>query len=271
MQRDRYHKLEESWLERCELASLNLLQKPRSKMKTKFSNRFVAAFALAALVLVPTGARSQQQQAPATTAPGPVTTAPASGPGPVTTGPATPQTMGGGELEKVTVTGYIVPHVGDGPQPVTSYDQNYMSKLGYTTVTDILQSLPGAFGNWNPYVTTGFGFSPGSASIALKALPPPDTLTLVDGLRFPLSPFPQESTAGAFSFVDINNISASALDRIDILNDGGSATYGSDAVAGVVNLITKHDYNGAEISNYYGLASAGMTKPIMAMQLAATR
>ncbi len=228
-------------------------------MIRKFANRFLAALAVfwAVLVLVPTGARSQQQQAPATTAPGSVTTAPASGPGPVTTGPATPQTTGGGELEKVTVTGYILPHVGDGPQPVTSYDRNYMSKLGYTTVTDILQTLPGATGNWNPYVTSGFGFSPGSASIALKALPPPDTLTLVDGLRFPLSPFPQQSTAGAFSFVDINNISAAALDRIDVLNDGGSATYGSDAVAGVVNLITKHDYNGAEISNYYGISQRG--------------
>ncbi len=110
-------------------------------------------------------------------------------------------------------------------------------RLGYQTTTDILQSLPGATGNWNPGVTTGFGFSPGSASIALKGLPPYDTLTLVDGLRYPLSPFPQESTAGAFSFVDINNIPSTAVDRIDILNDGGSATYGSDAVAGVVNII----------------------------------
>ena len=211
-------------------------------MKTKFSNRFVAAFALAALVVVPTGARSQQQQVPAT---------------PVTTAPATPQTTGGGELEKVTVTGYLVPHVGDGPQPVTSYDQNYIAKTGYQSTTDILQNLPGAFGNWNPGVTTGFGFSPGSASIALKGLPPYDTLTLVDGLRFPLSPFPQQSTAGAFAFVDINNIPASAVDRIDILNDGGSATYGSDAVAGVVNVITKSDYNGALISNYYGISQRG--------------
>jgi iron complex outermembrane recepter protein len=216
-------------------------------MLRKFTSRFLAGLAVAAatIVLSPTSAKSQQAAA-----------APAQTPV-VTTAPATPQTTGGGELQKVTVTGYLVPHVGDGPQPVTSYDKNYMSKLGYTTVTDVLQTLPGATGNWNPYVTTGFGFSPGSASIALKALPPPDTLTLVDGLRFPLSPFPQESVAGAFSFVDINNISTAALDRVDILNDGGSATYGSDAVAGVVNLITKHDYNGAEISNYFGISSRG--------------
>lgn len=147
-------------------------------MKTRFRNLSLAALALAsaALVLVPTGARSQQQQTPAA---------------PVTTAPANPQTTGGGELEKVTVTGYILPHVGDGPQPVTSYDQNYISKTGYQSTTDILQNLPGATGNWNPGVTTGFGFSTGSASIALKGLPPYDTLTLVDGLRYPLSPFPR--------------------------------------------------------------------------------
>ena len=213
----------------------------------KFSNRSLAALAVAwmALVLFSPNARSQQQQAPAT----PTV--------PVTTAPATPQTTGSGELEKVTVTGYILPHVGDGPQPVTSYDQNYISKTGYQSTTDILQNLPGATGNWNPGVTTGFGFSPGSASIALKGLPPYDTLTLVDGLRYPLSPFPQVAVSGAFAFVDINNIPSIAVDRIDILNDGGSATYGSDAVAGVVNIVTKSDYNGALISNYYGISQRG--------------
>ena len=213
----------------------------------RFTNRFLVGLAVAtvAAILSPTGARSQQRAAaPSQT---PVTT----------TAPATLPTAAGGELEKVTVTGYILPHVGDGPQPVTSYGQDYIAKSGYQSTTDILQSLPSAFGNFNPGVTSGFGFSPGSASIALKGLPPYDTLVLVDGLRFPLSPFPQESTAGAFAFVDINNIPASAVDHIDLLNDGGSATYGSDAVAGVVNINTKSDYNGALISNYYGISQRG--------------
>jgi iron complex outermembrane recepter protein len=213
-------------------------------MMRKFNHLFLAGLAVATAVLLPTSARSQEAATPSQT---PVTT----------TAPATEQTAGGGELEKVTVTGYILPHVGDGPQPVTSYDQNYISKTGYQSTTDILQSLPGTFGNWNPGVTSGFGFSPGSASVALKGLPPYDTLTLVDGLRFPLSPFPQESIAGAFAFVDINNIPSSAVDHIDILNDGGSATYGSDAVAGVVNINTHHDYNGTDITNYYGISSRG--------------
>jgi iron complex outermembrane receptor protein len=157
----------------------------------------------------------------------------------------------------VTVTGYLVPHIGEGPQPVTSYDQTYIQNTGYQNVTDVLQNLPGATGNFNPGVTTGFGFSPGGASIALKGLPPNDTLVLVDGLRMPSYPFPQVSTAGAFNYVDINGIPLGAVDRIDILNDGGSATYGTDAVAGVVNFITKDQYQGADVYNYYGISQRG--------------
>ena len=68
---------------------------------------------------------------------------------------------------------------------------------------------------------------------------------LSDGQRFPVSALPIQTTAGAVSFVDINAIPIAAIDRIDFLNDGGSATYGSDAVAGVVNVILKDEYNGA--------------------------
>jgi TonB-dependent Receptor Plug Domain len=77
------------------------------------------------------------------------------------------------------------------------------------------------------------------------------------GLRFPQYPLPQVSTAAIISFVDINSIPTGAIDRIEILNDGGSATYGTDAVAGVVNLILKSDYQGAEIYNYWGESQRG--------------
>jgi iron complex outermembrane recepter protein len=143
-----------------------------------------------------------------------------------------PTAATGGELQQVTVTGYLIPRVGDGPQPVTTYGQDYIDKTGSQTVSDILQNLPGAVGNWSPSYTTGFGFSPGSTSVALKGLPPNDTLTLVDGLRYPQYPFPQVSTGAITSFVDLNSIPTGAIDRIEILNDGGSATYGTDAVAG---------------------------------------
>jgi iron complex outermembrane recepter protein len=167
------------------------------------------------------------------------------------------QPSGGGELQQVVVTGYLIPRIGQGPQPVTSYDQQYIKNTGYQNITDVLQTLPSATGNFNPAVTSGFSFSPASASIALKGLPPNDTLVLVDGLRMPSYPFPQQSTAGAFNFVDINSIPLAGIDRIEILNDGGSATYGTDAVAGVVNLILKDQYQGADINNYYGISQRG--------------
>ena len=113
----------------------------------------------------------------------------------------------GGELQQVTVTGYLIPHVGEGPQPVTSYDQTFISKLGNQQVADVLQQLPAATGNVNPGVVPGFGFQPGGASIALKGLLPSDTLVLVDGLRMPVYPFFQFATnSGPFTFTDINSI-----------------------------------------------------------------
>jgi len=163
----------------------------------------------------------------------------------------------GGELQQITVTGYLIPRVGDGPQPVTTYDQDYIQKTGYQTATDVLQALPGAVGNFGPNTTTGFSFSPGSASVGLKGLPPNDTLVLVDGLRYPAYPFAQASTAATISFVDLNSFPLAAIDRIEILNDGGSATYGTDAIAGVINVILKDDYNGADIFNYYGISQRG--------------
>jgi iron complex outermembrane recepter protein len=165
---------------------------------------------------------------------------------------------GNGELQQVTVTGYLLPHVGEGPQPVTTYDQTFISKMGNQDIADVVQNLPAATGNVNPGVVPGFGFQPGGASIALKGLLPSDTLVLVDGLRMPVYPFFQFATnSGPFTFTDINSIPLGAVDRVDILNDGGSATYGTDAVAGVVNFITKDQYQGADIYNYFGISQRG--------------
>jgi iron complex outermembrane recepter protein len=164
---------------------------------------------------------------------------------------------GGGELQQIVVTGTLIPRIGEGPQPVSTFDQQYIEKTGYQNIADVLQTLPAATANFNPGVTTGFGFSPGGASIALKGLPPNDTLVLVDGLRMPSYPFPQVSVNATINYVDINSIPIGAIDRVDILNDGGSATYGTDAVAGVVNFILKDQYQGADIYNYFGISQRG--------------
>jgi iron complex outermembrane receptor protein len=217
-------------------------------MLRRFTNRFLAALAVtsAAIVLAPIGARSQQDPAPAT----PVTTAPVS---PAISTPAN-QVTAGGELEKVTVTGYLVPRVGGGPQPVFTMDKDFIGKQSDQTINDVLNRYPGGLSQQNAMTFAGNSNSPASSAFGLRSLPAGDTLVLIDGYRFPSYPIPINS---AFNFVDINSIPLAAVDRIEILKDGGSATYGSDAVAGVVNVITKDTYNGADIVNYFGISQRG--------------
>ena len=222
-------------------------------MLRRFSNRFLAALAVAsaAIVLPPIGARSQQAAATVTTDPAaPANTAPVS---PEITTPAN-QVTAGGELEKVTVTGYLVPRVGGGPQPVFTMDRDFITKQADQTINDVLNRYPGGLSESNALTLTGVSTSPASSAYGLRALPADDTLVLVDGYRFPSYPIPLNSV---FNFVDLNAIPLAAVDRIEILKDGGSATYGSDAVAGVVNVITKDTYNGADIVNYFGISQRG--------------
>jgi iron complex outermembrane recepter protein len=220
-------------------------------MTRRFGSRASVAFAvaLAAMVLVSSGARSQQAPAsPAITSP--VTTAPVS---PEISTPAN-QVTAGGELERVTVTGYLVPRVGGGPQPVFTIDRDFISKQSNQTVNDVLNRYPGGMSEQNALTFVGQSTSPSSSAFGLRALPAGDTLILVDGYRFPDFPIPINAVQ---NFVDINSIPLAAVDRIEILKDGGSATYGSDAVAGVVNVITKDNYNGADITNYFGISQRG--------------
>jgi iron complex outermembrane recepter protein len=168
--------------------------------------------------------------------------------------PAPGQTPGVSELQQITVTGYIIPRVGEGPQPVITYDRDYFQKQAYQTTTDILRGIPLNTAALSTYTNAGINSSPASAAVNLRGLGVNRTLTLVDGHRFPDFPIPLGS---AFSFVDLNSIPLAAVDRIEILKDGASAIYGDDAIAGVVNIILKNEYNGADIYNYYGISSRG--------------
>jgi iron complex outermembrane recepter protein len=162
---------------------------------------------------------------------------------------------GGGELEQVTVTGYLIPRVGEGPQPVETLNQDFIQKQAYQTINDVLNNYPGGLSAQNTQTFTGNSNSPGSSAYSLKELPVGSTLVLVDGFRFPQ--YAISINAGTVPFVDLNSIPLAAIDRIEILKDGGSATYGDDAIAGVVNVITKEDYNGADIINYFGESQRG--------------
>ena len=158
------------------------------------------------------------------------------------------------ELEHVIVTGYVVPRVGDGPAPVTSLDNSYTQRRGATTVQSVLQSLPQNVGSFTPAVSVGWSRVPGASSVNLRGLGENNTLVLIDGQRQVSFPLAQNGTS---NFVDINSVPLAAVDRIEILRDGASATYGADAIAGVVNIILKDEYNGADLYTHYGITQRG--------------
>ncbi len=168
--------------------------------------------------------------------------------------PSNAQTSGG-QLEQVTVTGYLIPRVGEGPQPVATLNQDFITKQAYQTVNDVLNNYPGGLSGQNAQMFAGNSNSPGTSAFNLKSLPIGSTLVLIDGFRFPATGI--SINGGTIPFVDLNSIPLAAIDRIEILKDGGSATYGDDAIAGVVNVITKEDYNGADIVNYFGESQRG--------------
>ena len=141
--------------------------------------------------------------------------------------------------------------VGDGPQPVVTLDRDYIEKRGEQNVAQVLESIPFANGNFNQTFSPGNNTSPASDAVNLRNIGVNGTLVLIDGLRYPLFPLALNFTQ---TFVDLNSIPLAAIDRIEILKDNGTATYGDDAVAGVINIILKDTYNGAEFDNYIGFS-----------------
>jgi iron complex outermembrane receptor protein len=158
--------------------------------------------------------------------------------------------------ERVIVTGSNIPTAEEvGPNPVDIYNQETISKSGERTTEQFLQSLPTVNANVIPQSNNenGSNTAVGAASIALRGFDARATLILIDGRR--VAPYPTGNNPGLVNvmFVDLNSIPAAAIESIEILKDGASTTYGADAVAGVVNIKLRHDYqNGAEASVQYG-------------------
>jgi len=150
------------------------------------------------------------------------------------------------EVERVIVTGSAIPTAEEvGTNPVFSIDRDQINKSGGgTTAEQLLQRLPVMNGATIPVqnnATSGAGPS-GTAALALRGLDPGATLVLIDHRR--VAPFPGSANS-AYGFVDITTIPITAVQSIDILKDGASTTYGSDAIAGVVNFNFYNDYRGA--------------------------
>ena len=143
-------------------------------------------------------------------------------------------------LETITVTGSNIRRVDiETSNPVITIDRAAIEKSGKLTLGDLVQSLPAVTGpNTNPQVNNSGGS--GFTSIGLRGLGSQRTLVLINGHRY---------LSG-----DPNAIPANMVDRIEVLTDGASSVYGSDAIAGVVNFILRSDYQGAELALDYGIS-----------------
>jgi iron complex outermembrane recepter protein len=168
-------------------------------------------------------------------------------------------------LGKITVTGYVVPRVGDGPENVETLDQSDAQKIGAQSLYDLLLRLPANLSTFTAASNSANSFTPGASAVDLRGLGVSNTLTLIDGLRVVSSP---SLFSGTDSFSDISSIPLAAIDRTEVLLDGASATYGADAVAGVVNIILKTDYEGAEMGTRYQVTQDGFGAQYRAYALA---
>src|SRR5207248_277152 len=139
-----------------------------------------------------------------------------------------------------------------GPNPVDTYRPQDIEKLGIRTSTDLTQKLPAIIGrSVNENISNGLTASDGRTEVNLRGLFAKETLVLVDGKRVAPVGFAQ------FASVDINLIPFALVDHIDILKDGASAIYGSDAIGGVFNIILKHKFRGFELEASYGNTNLG--------------
>lgn len=158
------------------------------------------------------------------------------------------------ELAPVAVTGSRIKKTDiEGASPVYVLTSEDMEREGFTTVYDALASLSQTTGTIQGESITN-QFTAGAPQLNLRGLGPGRTLYLLNGRRFADYPFPFN---GQSNFVNLSQIPISAIARVEVLSGGASAIYGSDAVAGVINLITKTRVDGHEVSARWGTTKDG--------------
>jgi iron complex outermembrane receptor protein len=156
------------------------------------------------------------------------------------------------KLEKFVVTGSYIPFAGTATAvPVTVLNSEAIADTGVTTnVLEVLRKAApqfsgnGNLGNSNANISSGG--TGGGSQVSFRNT---QTLVLINGRRAAYAPI---LSSGGRQYVDVNLIPIAAVERIEILQDGASALYGTDAVSGVVNIILKSDFKGFEVGAYYG-------------------
>lgn len=155
------------------------------------------------------------------------------------------------KLEKISVVGSRIKRLdAETPQPVLRIDRESLQNTGFSNLGDALRALP--FSNAVSITPddSNTGFASGTSSINLRGLGNNQTLVLINGRR--AVPSGASAFNGFQSVIDLNQMPTSAVDSIEVLKDGASAIYGSDAVAGVININLRKDYVGAALDVSYG-------------------
>lgn len=159
-------------------------------------------------------------------------------------------------VEAIEVTGTLIHGAGQGPSPLKVIDRQDLERSGEITVAGVLNRLPQVFAGQDTEGTVAVGAdtqgnnSAYGTGVNLRGLGTSATLVLVNGRRVGGAGF-------AGDFVDVSTLPAIAVQRVEILLDGASATYGADAVGGVVNVILRRDLDGGEVQASAGQASGG--------------
>ncbi|HEY6912335.1 MAG TPA: TonB-dependent receptor [Myxococcales bacterium] len=207
---------------------------------------FLAATAVSSLLLASPRALAQQP------APPPEDNNPS--PTPTSAPPAQAEQKNKDMQEEIVVTGSRLRRKDlTTPAPVTVVTRQQFEGSGKMTIGDFLQTMPENGNAPNFQLNTGginYG-ADGTTRINLRSLGVQRTLVLINGRRV------VPSGLGASAAVDLNTIPTEAVERVEVLKDGASAVYGSDAIAGVVNIITRRSYRGTDLGAQYGVSGKG--------------
>jgi len=157
------------------------------------------------------------------------------------------------EIEEIVVTGsHIKRDTFNYSTPVTVVGELEIASTGTTNLGDLMQTLPQAASYYNNATTAFYTTYSGMNLTDLRFLGEQRTLVLVNGRRFVSG-----SPPGGGYGVDLNSIPTGIIERVEVLTGGASAVYGSDAIAGVVNIITKTDFEGIELTAQVGASTEG--------------
>jgi iron complex outermembrane recepter protein len=158
------------------------------------------------------------------------------------------------ETQRIEITGSAIRRIAaEGALPVQVLKQEDIARSGATSVTDLLQRLPAIQGGFGESSAVGSGSAFNGVSI--HNIGEQRTLVLLNGRR--LAMYGGQSFTGFGAAIDLNSLPVSAIERVEILTDGASALYGADAIAGVVNFITKRDIQGGDVTLGYSAPKGG--------------